>query len=542
MAMNERGIVKRLLLRFLFVSIFLLCSSLSFADADPSTVQVVAPKKESLQDKLVHIRIAEFDAINELESAKAEIVRYQKQLAATRLRFDDVESEDPVLSEQIGFYQVAYLLAVEQKKILEQYLKSQKELTEVWKNIFRLRTEKIRRSQFPEWQDQVKQKLAKLDQDEQLIALRISELDTDLKAVQERLSKTETLTEQRWIRKTEHALQKHLKILKMYEEDLFEIHTVTLQWDEEMRDALNRIPLGEYLKDALHYVLQVWSFEIARVDEHSINIGKILSALILFVLGIFLSRVLSRSVFKWLKNRFQLGIGASLSIQRLFFYFLVVLFSLAALRLVQVPLTVFAFLGGALALGVGFGSQNVVNNFISGLIMLIERPIKTGDYVDIEGILGVVEYIGMRSTRVKTPDNIHLVIPNSAFLEKNVINWTLSDQVIRAKVTVGVAYGSPTSKVRDLILEVIQAQDQILNHPEPVVFFEDFGDSALIFEAYFWVKIYRLMDRKRIESDLRYQIDEAFRKNDVVIAFPQRDVHLNATAPLDVRLLEPSTS
>ena len=118
-----------------------------------------------------------------------------------------------------------------------------------------------------------------------------------------------------------------------------------------------------------------------------------------------------------------------------------------ALELIHLPLTVFAFMGGAVAIGVGFGSQNVLNNFMSGLILLAERPIRVGDLVDIDGLYGTIEHVGARSTRVKTGSNLEIIVPNSKFLENNVTNWTLSDARIRVSVQVGVAYGTPTGKV-----------------------------------------------------------------------------------------------
>ena len=130
------------------------------------------------------------------------------------------------------------------------------------------------------------------------------------------------------------------------------------------------------------------------------------------------------------------------------FYFLLTVAFLTALRMVQIPLTAFAFVGGALAIGVGFGSQNIVNNFISGIILLVERPIKRSDLVDVGGIFGNVEQIGLRSTRIRTGDNVHIIVPNASFLESNVVNWTHSDPKVRVSVSVGVAYGSPDARRR----------------------------------------------------------------------------------------------
>jgi small-conductance mechanosensitive channel len=139
---------------------------------------------------------------------------------------------------------------------------------------------------------------------------------------------------------------------------------------------------------------------------------------------------------------------------------------------------------------------------------------------------------------IRTFDNFHIIVPNSAFLENNVINWTHDDNKVRIHLQVGVAYGSPTRKVEELILQAIAEHHMTVSPPEPVALFDDFGDSALIFHGLFWIRMTRPMDRRRTLSDIRYRIDELFREAGVVIAFPQRDVHLDAIAPVSVRLVK----
>jgi small-conductance mechanosensitive channel len=214
-----------------------------------------------------------------------------------------------------------------------------------------------------------------------------------------------------------------------------------------------------------------------------------------------------------------------------------VAFTLLALRAIHFPLTAFTVLGGALAIGVGFGSQNVMNNFISGLILMLERPVRAHDVVEVDGNHGTIEKIGARSTQIRSTDGRHIIVPNSFFLESNVVNWTLSDDLIRAKVSVGVIYGSPTRLVEELIRRVIDEDDQVLQVPQPIVIFEDFGDNALIFDVYFWVQARSPMEVRMVQSRVRFRIDDLFRQHELVIAFPQRDVHIDSSAPLEVRVL-----
>jgi small-conductance mechanosensitive channel len=214
-------------------------------------------------------------------------------------------------------------------------------------------------------------------------------------------------------------------------------------------------------------------------------------------------------------------------------YLLVFLF---ALRMVNIPLTAFAFLGGAIAIGMGFGAQNLINNFISGFMILGERPINIGDLIEVDCVLGMVEEIGARCTRIRTGENIHILVPNSTFLEKNIINWTLSDKKIRTNVTVGVSYGSPVKTVQEKLMQSVRESPDVLNHPAPFVLFSDFADNALIFNVYFWVEIRRIIERREIKSNVRFKIDQLFSEAGLVIAFPQRDVHLDTLKPLQINI------
>ena len=284
-------------------------------------------------------------------------------------------------------------------------------------------------------------------------------------------------------------------------------------------------------------VRAVWSYSFTVSEDEPITIGMIVGALVLFFIGFFVARFLSSMLGRRVFPRFGLDEGASATFQTLAFYVLLAIFAIYALQWANIPLTVFTVAGGALAIGVGFGSQNVVNNFISGLILMAERPMKVGDMVEVGGTHGIVERIGARSTRIRSGDNTHVIVPNSSFLEKEVLNWTLADDLIRSYIDVGVVYGSPTDTVRELILQALSENPRVLGSPLPEVLFTEFGDSALVFRAFFWIKMKQLMDRNRVQSSIRFRIDELFREADIVIAFPQRDVHLDSTAPLEIRLL-----
>lgn len=145
--------------------------------------------------------------------------------------------------------------------------------------------------------------------------------------------------------------------------------------------------------------------------------------------------------------------------------------------------------------------------------------------------------MGARSTRIRTGNNLEIIVPNSSFLENNVLNLTLGDNKIRTHVCIGVAYGSPAREVCELLKHASEENLSVLRDPEPFVWFVEFGDNALNFELYFWVEVRNMAERKRIESDIRLQVDQLFREAEIVIAFPQRDVHIDTKTPVEIRLV-----
>ncbi|KPJ79182.1 MAG: hypothetical protein AMJ54_00380 [Deltaproteobacteria bacterium SG8_13] len=279
-----------------------------------------------------------------------------------------------------------------------------------------------------------------------------------------------------------------------------------------------------------------WNYEIIVIDNNSVTVKKVVFSLCILMVGLVAAKFLIRFAVKRLTRYARMKDSAGAAIQKVLSFSAYCLVFLFALRMVNIPLAAFAFLGGAVAIGVGFGAQNLINNFISGFIIMGERPISIGDLIEVEGVLGQVEEIGARSTRVRTGENIHIMVPNSSFLEKNITNWTLSDRKIRTQVSVGVVYGSPVREVELLLVRAAVENQQVLKHPEPFVLFRDFGDSALIFEIFFWVSIHRVIERRQIESSIRFRIDELFREAGITIAFPQLDVHLDTQRQLELRL------
>jgi small-conductance mechanosensitive channel len=281
----------------------------------------------------------------------------------------------------------------------------------------------------------------------------------------------------------------------------------------------------------------LWNLPLIDFNDGSaLTVGLIVVAVCLFVIGLFVSGWLSRLAARRLSS-LELAPDNVAMMQRLTYIFLVAITALTALSLLNVPLTALTFGTGALAVGVGFGAQNIINNFISGWILMSERPVRIGDFIEIENSRGMVEHIGNRSTRIRRIDGVHIMVPNSQLLERMLVNWTLVDRNIRTGLTVGVAYGSPVRLVEKLIYQAIRENKDILIEPPPIVVFEDFGDNSLVFETLFWCRIVSGERELRVvRSDLRFRIDDLFRENNITIAFPQRDVHLDSLGPIEIRM------
>ena len=268
----------------------------------------------------------------------------------------------------------------------------------------------------------------------------------------------------------------------------------------------------------------------------TISVGQVVSVLVLLVGGYIGGRLIGFMLGRRLEKT-RLRPDVIYILKRIVFFTILVLVVITALGLLGIPLTAFAFATGALAIGIGFGAQNIINNFISGWILMAERPIRIDDFIEIDAWQGVVERVGNRSTRIRRSDGVHLLVPNSQLLERTVINWTLVDQSIRTMVRVGVEYGSPVRLVSELIMKAVTGQTQVKATPEPTVVFEDFGDNALIFDAYFWCDVTGEKLLREIRSDIRFRICDLFAENDVIVAFPQRDVHLDTKGALEIRVL-----
>ena len=258
----------------------------------------------------------------------------------------------------------------------------------------------------------------------------------------------------------------------------------------------------------------------------------ILITVVLIMLGAFwVSRLLRGMLRRNVFRRTHLSIGTQETICRILHYIIMLLGAFIAIQQVGVNLTTLAAIGAVLMVGIGLGLQNITNNFISALILLFERPVQVGDFVEVSGVQGRIRAIKTRSSIVETLDNVSIIVPNSNFISQNVTNWSYRDSKVRIHVFVGVSYGSDVDLVAETLLRVGRAHQEVLLNPEPQIQFLEFGDSSLNFVLLVWID-----DASRqyiIKSALNFAVVKAFREQGITIPFPQRDLHIQSAIPLE---------
>ncbi|HNZ48416.1 MAG TPA: mechanosensitive ion channel [Candidatus Hydrogenedentes bacterium] len=334
------------------------------------------------------------------------------------------------------------------------------------------------------------------------------------------------------------SLQENLRLRNRMQLRLVEVITLANRIVEEARILQKErswVQVGkDWLFTAKETTLLAFDHELGVIGEESITGRKLFYMLAILVVGLVVSRMVTRIIRNYAVNRLKLRSNVVMIVAKLTNYILFLTVVYFALNYVNIPLTIFAFLGGAVALGVGFGAQNLINNFLSGLILMGEQPIRLGDIIEIDGKTGTVTDIGGRSSRLRMFNGYDVIIPNSKVLETSVINWTLTDLKYRVQVDVGVAYDSPTRDVAKLLLYAVSDHGQVLTDPPPKVLLSAFGAHALEFTVYFWLERSANVDGTVITSDIRHRIVRLFREAGIEIAYPQQDVHLKSDTPLQV--------
>lgn len=302
--------------------------------------------------------------------------------------------------------------------------------------------------------------------------------------------------------------------------------------------------VGERLADFWHRLvghyqsllaIEIFTYDDGDGGQRSVTLGTLLTAFLLFLVPYIAAHFVVRHLKRTTVAMKLIGEAQANTLGNWLAILVAFMLALIALNFLKIPLTVFAFLGGALVIGLGFGMQTMIKNFISGIIILFERRIRVGDIVDVEGTIGTITEINTRSSIIRNIDGVETLVPNSLFLENRVTSLTLTNRLSRRSIRVGVAYGTPPPKVMEAMRECVDRHGLVLKDPEPLVLFEDFGDSALLFAVYFWVEFNDRTNALQVASDLRIMVEKRFGELGIAIPYPQRDLHFVGDKPVTVR-------
>ncbi len=334
------------------------------------------------------------------------------------------------------------------------------------------------------------------------------------------------------------------------------LERLVLRWSEALDQDVLALPLGGRVRDLFSEVSsfagKLWNFVVFVAEDtmtvdgqlitgrRSITVSKIVKAILILGIGYSIA-----SLFVWLLERvairrFKVEPHRANLVRRWTRVFLVLTLIIISLSWVKIPLTVFAFLGGAIAIGLGFGMQTLLKNFISGIIILFERPFRVGDVVEIGGQCGTLTTIGIGSSVLQIGDGAETLIPNSFLLENRLTNWTYSNCLSRSSISVIVAGDSDTRRVAQILAEAADHHPLVLKEPKPEVLFSGFEDNGFAFELRYWLDI-RKSNSARVASDLRHTLASAFAGHGINISFPQRELHFDPKLPLRVQVAQAET-
>ena len=281
---------------------------------------------------------------------------------------------------------------------------------------------------------------------------------------------------------------------------------------------------SQNILDWLKAALQI---ELFQLGESQFTTKTLLLLIFSFFLLFFFAGMIRKVLVNKIFPRYKIDVGVGQAIATIVKYTLIVIGVVIIFQTSGIDLSALGILMGALGVGIGFGLQHITNNFISGIIILFERPVKVGDRVEIDGLAGNIVKISARATTILTNDNIAVIVPNSDFINKQVINWSHNDKKVRISFPVGVSYKEDPERIRKILLSVVDDNPGVMKEPRPYIRFDQFGDSSLNFNVMIWTSDY--IDRpSALKSELYYAVFKAFREHNVEIPFPQRDIHIKS--------------
>ncbi len=470
--------------------------------------------KSDLNGRLKELTTSEAEANSKLKDARTRFKRSELQQAGALRQLREKKSPPAVIELATESWRVARDAQQTEVTLLSERISDSNRLAHYWTCRFEVENGTAKPAELAVWQENLRKLVDEFRDNCRSLEQRIATTRVEEAKIVRRMANSDDPAVEQWgeFQQTQwHQLR-----------DVCETHLVQLKvnerWSSRFLDELDaRIdpPSAEsWWKTARTDFDAVWDYEFGHVGDNPITVGKVVTLVVCMGLGAVLAKMLSRVLGRRILPHFGLNEGASHAIQSITFYSLSILFGVLSLQLVHIPLAAFAFMGGAIAIAIGFGSQDIANNFMSGIIILAEQPIRVGDVVSVDTVQGTVQHIGPRSTRIKTDCNHELIVPNSKLLSDKVTNLTLSDTLIRTAVAVTLPPKLPVAQAKQLLLGAALSQASVQHKPHPVVLFKQFSATSMDFELHFWLRLEDDMQAALAQSAVREAINDVFQQVD----------------------------
>jgi small-conductance mechanosensitive channel len=287
------------------------------------------------------------------------------------------------------------------------------------------------------------------------------------------------------------------------------------------------LPSREDINEFFEFIINIFDARLFNLGATPVTLWSIIYFIFSILLLVYISSKIRNILESKILTRYKLDIGIRQSIATIVRYLILIIGFIIIIQTAGIDLTALGLIAGAVGVGIGFGLQNITNNFLSGIIILFERPIKVGDRIEVADVRGDVVKISARATTIVTNDNISIIVPNSDFINSIVINWSHNDRLVRFNFSVPVSYKENPEVIKNLLMEVVAENPGVLKNPSPDVLFDDFGESSLDFNLRVWTS--QFVDRPNVlKSQLYYSVFKKFSENNIEIPFPQRDLHLKS--------------
>ncbi len=477
---------------------------------------------EKLQARITELTTELNEAHKALDSANSSLVRARVALGSADIMPLTLASSSYLArSARVNYWE-------HMVSLLDDEITMNREIQQVWRDRFKLFNDSASGEEIWNLSTSAETRIQELNR--QLEGIRTME-NTLLRQIENTQAQANTegldgIIQQRILQAAENQRKIISEVYNRYESLIPTAIFYQQRLQSEANDNISAVRIAEKVSSfSKETIMGFLNTQLWEGEGYSVTVGKLVIAILVFLSSFFLSSWGSHWIKRRMLRRVKSSITAANAVQRIVFYILWVAFALIALNILQIPLTAFAFMGGAIAVGLGFGMQNIFNNLISGFIVIFSRPFKVSDMIEVAGTSGMVEDIGSRSTTIRTYDGLDVILPNRYFLENSVTNWTRTDLKKREILKVGVSYDSDSREVEKLLTDIVKDHSKVLKDPAPFVIFKNFGDDALEFEIYYWFEL-KSSSGLKISSDLRHHIAAVFNREGINIPYPQRDIHI----------------